>query len=168
MPRDHARIQVARWHDDDFKALAPDAQHMYDTILSQPGLSYAGVIDYFPTRLATLAKGNTAKRVSVAIEKLSVARFVVVDEATAELLIRSFVRHDGVLARTNMGKAVARAFGRIMSPALRSAVLDELARAYNEGGSHSGLSGFAEIEPYAMADVIDRASRMPSAMASGM
>lgn len=168
MPRDHARLQVARWHDQDFRGLSPDAQHMYDTILSQPGLSYAGVLDYFPSRLATLAKGNTAKRVTTSVEKLVVARFVVVDEASAELLIRSFVRHDGVLARANMGKAVARAFGRILSPKVRSAVLDELARAYNEGKSHSGLSGFSEIDPDAMAEVIDRASRMPSAMASGM
>ena len=167
MARDHARIQVARWHDDDFRALQPDAQHMYDTILSQPGLSYAGVLDYIPSRLATLAKGNSAKRVTVSVEKLVVARFVVVDEATAELLIRSFVRHDGVLARTNMGKAVARAFGRIMSPKLRSAVVDELARAYNEGESHSGLSGFADINPDAMADVIERAERIASPMASG-
>lgn len=162
MARDHARIQVARWRDDDFRSLAPDAQHMYDTILSQPGLSYAGVIDYFPGRLATLSKGNTATKVSAAVKKLSVARFVVVDEDTAELLIRSFVRHDGVLARTNMGKAVARAFGRITSPDIRSAVLDELARAYAEGASHSGLSGFAELEADAMADVIDRAERVAS------
>ena len=168
MARDHARLQVSRWHDRDWRGLSPDAQHMYDTILSQPGLSYAGVLDYFPGRLASLAKGNTPKRVAVAIEKLVVARFVVVDEATAELLVRTFVRHDGVLARVNMGKAVARAFGRIMSPKVRNAVLDELARAYNDGESHVGLSGFAEIEPDYMAEVIDRASRIPSSMASGM
>ncbi|MFI5426080.1 hypothetical protein [Aeromicrobium sp. UC242_57] len=135
---------------------------MYDTILSQPGLSYAGVLDYIPGRLASLAKGNSAKKVEASVEKLVVARFVVVDEATAELLIRSFVRHDGVLARANMGKAVARAYGKVLSPKVRNAVLDELARAYNEGESHSGLSGFADIEPDAMADVIERAERIAS------
>lgn len=162
MARDHARIQVRRWHDPDFRSLAADAQHMYDTILSQPGLSYAGVLDYIPGRLASLAKGNSAKKVEASVEKLVVARFVVVDEATAELLIRSFVRHDGVLARANMGKAVARAYGKVLSPKVRNAVLDELARAYNEGESHSGLSGFADIEPDAMADVIERAERIAS------
>ena len=82
MARDHARFHLSIWHDEDFRALSIEAQHTYMTIVSQPGLNYVGVLDYFPGRLATLTNGHTARRVSAAATALARARFVVVDRDT--------------------------------------------------------------------------------------
>lgn len=168
MARDHARIHVSIWHNPDFRALSASAQHAYFTIISQPGLSYAGVLDYFPTRIAALSAGNTPRRVAEAVTKLHTSRFIIVDERTAELLVRTYVRHDGVLGRVNMGKAVARAYGRVMSLDLRRCILTELAKAHRDDPNAQGWVGFSELEPEAMLQVIDQSAAMQSPMASGM
>ena len=168
MPRDHARIQTARWRDGDWRGLPVDAQWTYDTILSQDGVSYVGVIDYFPGRIAALAKGMTARRVEAAVRVLEDERFVVIDRDTSELLARTFVRHDGVLARVNMGKAMGRALAKVVSLDVRQAILDELARCYRDDMKAAGWDGFAELYPDDFETVAAMASRMPLRMASGM
>lgn len=160
MARDHARFYLSIWNDKDFRALTVEAQHAYMTLVSQPGLSYAGVLDYFPGRLATLTNGHTARRVSTAVTSLSRTRFVVVDRDTSELLVRTYVKHDGVLNRANMGKAVARAFGRVTSPNLRAAIVDELAKAFRRDPRLAGWVGIRELDDDLMAQVEAMASQM--------
>lgn len=164
MPRDHARILTARQRDRDWRALTVDAQWAYDQALMSEGISYVGVIDYFPGRLAAFAKNMTGKRVETAVKVLEDARFVVVDRDTAELCVRTFVRHDGVLARVNMGKAMGRALAKVVSLDVRDAILDELARCYAEDTKAPGWDGFAELFPDDMAEVEAMASRMASGM----
>jgi hypothetical protein len=168
MARDHARIQTSRQRDRDWRDLTVDAQWTYDQVLSSEGLSYVGVIDYFPGRIAALAKGMTGKRVETAVKALEEARFVVVDRDTSELCARTFVRHDGVLARVNMGKAMGRALAKVVSLDIRAAILDELARCYQADHEASGWTGFAELFPDDFGVVTSLASRMPLRIASGM
>lgn len=163
MARDHARFQLSIWHDPDFRALPLEAQHAYMTVISQPGLSYVGVIDYIPSRIASLTAGHTVRRVSAAIRALSDSRFVIVDRDTAELLVRTYVKHDGVLDRTNMGKAVARAFTKVMSLHLRDSILEELAKVYRRDQGLAGWAGVKEIDADLMEQVTTVASRMASA-----
>ena len=54
MARDHARVLVSIWGDDDWRDLPAAAQRIYIVALSQPGLSYAGVTPYLPGRWANL------------------------------------------------------------------------------------------------------------------
>lgn len=168
MARDHARLQTARNRDRDWRDLTVDAQWAYDTVLTQEGITYVGVLDYFPGRIAALAKGMTAKRVETAVRGLEEGRFVVVDRDTQELCVRTFVRHDGVLARANMGKAMGRALAKVVSLDVRDTVLDELAKCYRDDNTASGWDGFRELFPDDFDDVVARASRMPLRMASGM
>lgn len=168
MPRDHARIQTARWRDSDWRGLTVDAQWTYDAVLSQEGISYVGVLDYFPGRIADLAAGMTAKRVESAVKLLESERFVILDRNTQELCARTFVRHDGVLARVNMGKAMGRALARVVSMDVRSAVIDELAKCYRDDMKAAGWQGFAELFPDDFGVVIERASQMSLRIASGM
>ena len=124
MARSHARIYTAIWKDDDFLALSPEAQRFFFLVLSQPGVSFCGVLALTIRRWATLAKGSTIKSVTKAVEELQDARFVVVDWDTEELWIRSFVRWDGVL--TGGPKVLTRMWGDfdlIASPALRTLFL---------------------------------------------
>lgn len=153
MARDHARIQTAIWRDPDFRALRLEAQHTYLALASQQALTYAGVIDHRPGRLASLSEGTTTRKVEAALALLIDRNFIVVDRQTEELLVRSYVRHDGVMARVNMGKAVGRAIDQIVSLALRRAVLVELARLHSERPDLAGWQGLADLNPDAMAGV---------------
>lgn len=168
MPRDHARIQTARQRGRDWRGLTVDAQWTYDQALTSEGISYVGVIDYFPGRIAALAKGMTAKRVDIAVKVLEEARFVVIDRETSELCVRTFVRHDGVLARVNMGKAMGRALAKVVSIDVREAIIDELARCYRDDNDAAGWDGFRDLFPDDFETVHAMASRMPLRIASGM
>ena len=52
--------------------------------------------------------------------------FIVVDRATEEVLVRSFVKHDGLMDQWNMAAAVARTFSAVASKPLRGAIVHEL------------------------------------------
>jgi hypothetical protein len=114
------------WVDDDWRALSARAQWCYVLVLSQPDLSYAGVIPYRPGRWARLAGGVTASGVEQAVAELETCRYVLVDRETGELLVRSFVRNDGVLRSPNLVKAMWNAYREIVSAPLREALDVEL------------------------------------------
>jgi hypothetical protein len=151
-------MQTALWHGEDWRALSTDAQWAYHALCEADALSYAGVIDYRPGRLAALAKDMTTRRVETAVKALEKTRHLIVDRGTEELLVRTYVRHDGVLDRRNMGKAVGRALARVVSLDLRTAVIVELGRHYGEKPRLEGWNGLAELYP----DVMDRITAMAS------
>ena len=164
MARNFARIYTRIWHDRDFRALRTDAQHAYFAILSSPDLSHVGLTDYIPQRIAGLTADGNKRRSTAALTELDAARFIIVDESTAEMCIRSLVRHDGLFDRVNMGKAAARAFGKVLSLEIRDALIDEMARLYWDSEDLSGWHGFADIDPDAFELVTKSASRMASGM----
>ena len=158
MARDHSRIRLSIWTDPAFLALDRDAQRMYLVLVSQPRLSYCGVLDYVPARLARLAPDEDEASVDHAVKLLEADRFVVVDRSTQELLIRSFVRHDGLLKTPNVTKAMVSARALVMSEQLRDVIDAELARAYQEDPTMAGWAGsgsqpggllVADVELYA-------------------
>ena len=167
MARDHARIYTAIWNDPDWRKLDQPAQHMYLMLTSQPRLSYCGMLDFLPSRLAQLVTGLTEAKVREAIRRLERSKFVVLDRETHELLVRSYVRHDGVLARRNMGNAVARALGMVQSQTIRESVLHELARIFAEDSTLAGWDGFKDYDPIAYAMACDMASAMQWPMPTG-
>lgn len=156
MARDHARIKTSIWDDPDFLALRSAEQHAYLALTSNKGLSYCGVIDFIPSRFDHLSSDLTPSKFARSIAGLRAARFVVLDERTQELLLRSYVRHDGVLDRVNMGKACGTAFEAVVSRSIRAAIGDELARLLGERPDLPGWAGLASTSPTA------------HAMASGM
>lgn len=147
MPRDHARIQTRVWNDRDWRSLTIAAQHMYWTLCAQPRLSYCGVMDWWPSRIATLTKDADEQGVFAAVKELLDADYVLLDAETNEILIRSYVRHDRVLERANMGKAMGRALEQVVSMDLHDAVIRELARLYKDDKSLPGFQGFKELYP---------------------
>jgi hypothetical protein len=168
MARDHARIKTSRQRDTEWRGVSVNAQWTYDAVVTSEALSYVGVIDYRPGRIAALAKGQTPKKVETGVKELEAARFVVVDWQTEELLVRTYVRHDGVLARVNMGKAMGRSLAKVVSLDVREAVMAELAKCYRDDKKAAGWVGFAELFPDDFEVVKAMASRMPLRMASGM
>lgn len=168
MARSEARIQTSIWSDEAFLALPALAQRLYFLLLAQPGLSYCGVLPYRPRRWAQLAVDTSEGTVKKAVAALAGAgRFVVVDSATDELMVRTFVRHDGVLGQPNMIVAMAHDFLAIDSTALRSVVLEQLpedfpawfADAFPKGSKKGLPEGFlkAYAQWFADAHVRERA-----------
>ena len=151
MARDHARVKTSIWEDADFLGLKVAEQHLYLALMSNKGLSRVGVVDYIPNRFDHLAIDLTAAKFSRAIAGLCESRFVVLDERTQELLLRSYVRHDGVLDRVNMGKAVGTAFEAVVSARIKRAIGDELARIMREDPSLAGWMGLGDTSPKAHA-----------------
>ena len=128
MPRDHARIRTDMWADDHWRGLSPGAQWLYLLVLSSPSLNHAGVADWRPSRIAKLARTLTADAVRKYADELARERFIITDDETEEMLVRSFLRHDGVLVNPNLWKSVGTAFADVYSPALKAAVATECAK----------------------------------------
>lgn len=165
MARDHARFQTAVWNDFDWRRLPQGAQHTYWMLASHPDLSYCGVIDYLPGRWIDLASDLTEPKLKAAIRHLERAKYVVVDRKTHELLVRSFIRHDKILARRNMGNACGRALGLVHSTLIRDAVLAELARLWLEDSSRDGWAGLKDYDAIAFDMTCAMASDMERSMA---
>lgn len=147
MARDHARIYVAIWADPDFRALERDPQRMYLLLVSQARLTYCGALDYLPGRLATLGADEDQASVNRAVRVLEAKRFVVVDRETQEVLVRSFIRHDGLLKTPNVVKAMLKDRAALLSDSLRDVVDAELKRAYGEDPKLAGWKAFKVAQP---------------------
>src|SRR4051812_3937358 len=115
MARDHARIQVSVWDDPDWLKLDQSAQHLYWMLASHKDLSYCGVLPYLPGRWCRLSDGLTSPKRRAGAPILERAKYVVIARDRSELLVRSFTRHEKILARRNMGNACARALGNVHS-----------------------------------------------------
>lgn len=126
MARDHARVLVSIWGDADWRELPAAAQRLYILALSQPELSYAGVVPYLPGRWSGFCSDTSQPAIRRGIATLVDRRYVVLDDSTDELFLRTFVRHDNVLRFPNVAVSMARAFRQISSPTIRSAFLEEL------------------------------------------
>lgn len=146
MARDHARILVSIWNDDDFRDLDVHGQHLYLLLATHPHLSYCGVMDWWPGRLAALTRGVDEAHVYGAVKTLIDADFVHLDVDTSELLVRSYVRYDGVMDRPNMGKAMMSALGRVTSREVRDLVHRELGRLRRESPMLGGFKGVEEVD----------------------
>lgn len=128
MAREFAKINAAIWQDDEWRDLPPMAQYLYFLILTDPDLSYCGVSDWRPNRIAPKASGLTVAAVQAAAVILTDARLLVIDEGTEEVLVRSFLRHDGVMAHNKLCVSAAMAYGAVASNAIRGVIVHELNR----------------------------------------
>ena len=149
MARDHARIKTMIWDDPDFQKLKIDEQHAYFALLSNKGLSRCGVADFIPSRYEHLASDMTPTRFRAAMKGLRRANFVVIDDRTQEILVRSYVRHDGVLDRVNMGKATGTAFESVVSDEIKRAIGAELRTLLSVKPDLPGWIGLADTSPMA-------------------
>lgn len=128
MAREHARLLTRIWSDEDWRARSMAAQWLYKLLLSQATINNAGVLPLQPSKWSRGAADVTLPVVEAALEELAAARFVVVDRDTEEVLVRSFVRNDGVAKIPNVLKSALRQAEQIESPKLRTALAAELRR----------------------------------------
>lgn len=128
MARTHARILCSIWDDEDFRALRTEAKYLYVLLLSQRSINHAGVLPMTLQRWANCAPNVGIDDVKRWLGELSDTRFVVVDYDTDELLVRSFVRNDGVAKQPNILKAALREAITVQSTKVALVLADELDR----------------------------------------
>jgi len=132
MARDRATINTAIWTSDDYRDLDVAEQHMYKLLMTHPDMNYVGVVDWRPGRIAAMTAGATAASVRAAAESLQAKRYVFIDDGTEEILVRSFLRHDGLLKQPKLSISMVNAYGAVASRNIRKVITHELQRLIRE------------------------------------
>ena len=141
---------------------------VYFGLCSSRDLSWCGVAPLLPKRLVRNSRGLTERKVSAALDRLDRDRFIVIDSATDELAIRTFIRHDEVMKQPNVVKAMGEAMKRVHSERLYEVIVDELGRDYYDHPNYSGWNTLRETFPKVWAQVEEMGSRNPSVNPSEM
>ena len=133
MARTEARIKCDIWDDEDFRSLTWEAQWLYHAILEQKDLSLCGVLTWTPKRFAKLAKNANASSTKRALDLLRERRYVLVDEETDELWVRTLIKNDRVLDNHNSIVGMSNAFGAIHSKVIRDALVKGVLEGVGKG-----------------------------------
>lgn len=118
--RSYSRFKLEAWTQPEWRALTSSAQRLYMLLLTQPTLTAAGCLPRQPRKWAQLAADTTVESIEQALAELAEARYVLLDDDTEEVLIRTFIHHDGWVANVRRAKAVESAVSRIESTGLRA------------------------------------------------
>lgn len=128
MSRAYAKVNVGLWGDPDFRQLAPAAQHLYLLLWTSPDLSFCGHHDWRPGRLSHLSNGFTEEHTSTVAASLQARHFIVVDNETEEVLIRSWARFDETMKQPRLAISYVKAYAAVYSPTLRAVLVNETAK----------------------------------------
>jgi hypothetical protein len=128
--RDRASIRLDIWADSEWRDLDDVEQFLYFQLLAHPTLSYAGVADWRPGRIAMFSKNGSAAEVRRRAEGLQAHNFVLIDDESEEILVRSFVKHDGLLKQPKLAVSMANAYAAIASRKIREVVAYEVQKQH--------------------------------------
>ena len=126
MAREHANIRLDMWGDVDVRDLSESEQRLYMLLMSHPKTNRAGVSEWHPGRLSQFARDTTPESIVVTAAGLVERLFLVIDETTEEVLIRSYIKHDGVLKQPNMTTTMANDYAGVASTVIRGVIAFEV------------------------------------------
>lgn len=132
----YVRVMRSIWTDPDWLELSSRSKMIYLQLISQANISKAGVLPTVPRRWASMYPDLEVDDILAAIEDLTSAGFVLVDEDTEELLVRTYMRYDEMYAQPNGRKAITAATDEIVSSTLRATVEQELEELTGEGSDN--------------------------------
>lgn len=167
MTREYARVRLGIWADPDFRSLTDPAQALYFRLISSPTINLAGVADWRPKRIAALTAGMTAAQVEATASELSTAGYIVVDDATEEVLVRSFIRHDGLIKTPNIAASMVKDYAGVASPTLRGVIVHELTRLHDEDPAMKGWATASKLLSHPAINPSVMPSGNPSTKESG-
>lgn len=132
MAREYAKNWFSMWTDDDFCRQPVIDKLLYNVLLAQPAINYAGVqpINLKRWRKA-LREGDrmpTELDVKAALIRLQRRAYVFTDDDTGETLVRSLMRNDGIDKQPNVMLSALRSTAAVESPILAAVLLSELQR----------------------------------------
>lgn len=140
MARHFGKMLCTLWDDPDFLALSSDAKVLFSAFFSQPDITPAGILPWTERRWRRWLNGD-AERVSVAFDELTAGRYVIADEDTSEVLVRSFIKTDGRLTNGKLAASVAFAVTQIRSDTIAACVQVEHPGKFPRGRAKQVPSG---------------------------
>lgn len=149
MARAYGQIMSAIWNDPEFRALTGDAQRVYLMLVTQAEISSAGTLALTIRRWARYAIDTPSDSLLDSLSELSGQRFVVVDEASEELLVRKFVKWDGGHTNPKRLPAIRAAANAATSPRIRAALAAELDSL---NVSHDITDALSDSQSHALSD----------------
>lgn len=155
MARTFAKLHVGIWSGEAFKALPSQAQRLYIYLFGSARLDDAGTMPWQPGIAARSAPDMTRDIVDTAMCQLRQHRFIVLDEDTDILAVRSYVRNDQILANSKNTTAFVKAWSVLDSDLLKSVIAFEVDRIASENPKLSGLAQCQEILEYPLVDAAD-------------
>lgn len=121
MARTYGLLKVSIWEpNSDFRQLPPLPQWAYVMLISQPQLNNLGIVPYTPERWVRFAIGLTVEDLEGAIDDLEEEGFVIVDRNTAELLVRTFIKHDKVWSQPKLVTNARKLIWEVESETIRN------------------------------------------------
>ena len=128
MARSYAQFSTSMWRNVDFVALPYLLKMVYMLLSSQPDVSAVGVLHLSVTRWAGKSPDTTPEDINWALDGLAARRFIVIDRASEEVLIRAFLRWDNGYKNPKRQPAIRDAANEVESRAIVSALTAEFDR----------------------------------------
>ncbi|MEX1104347.1 MAG: hypothetical protein WED87_08860 [Dehalococcoidia bacterium] len=155
MARSEARLQFGIWRAG-LNGVSPHAKLLYCVLLTEPTLNHSGVGRACLPLWAENA-GLTEEEAGKALRELTDGAWVLVDESTYEVFVRTLIRNDGVAVQPYMLKGALREALLTVSPRIRVALAGELRRLppRQEDGTSKVGKKVTYPDPHATADVLD-------------
>ena len=148
MAREYARYLTRTHRDDDWRQLSSLHHDAYMALASSADISWCGVVPYVPARYAGFSTDlSTSKRVEKVWQELADRDYLILDQTEGELLVRTFIRHDNLLAKPNLTKAMLTAYRKVRSCRIIAAINGELAKLQHDLPKLSGWAVIAEQFP---------------------
>jgi hypothetical protein len=125
MARSHGIVKTTVWEpSSDFRDLTLAGQWCYVMLFSQPAINNVGVLPYVPEKWARYSADLTRRQLDEALDELEANRYLVRDEDTGELLVRTFVKHDRIWKQPNLVKSARREYQAVESERIRRTLAD--------------------------------------------
>lgn len=152
MARNFAKLYVGIWSDERFKALSSQAQRLYIYLFGHQRLDNAGTLVWQPQVAVRAASDLTPQMIDQAMHELRTHRYIILDEDTGLLAVRSYVRNDETLKNSKNTTAFVKAWDTLDSDMLKSVIAHEVDRIADEHPYLPGLEQCAHILGYPLAD----------------
>lgn len=157
--RQYALIHRAILDDPSWRCLTRSQQNLYLLLLLKLSTNLCGVVDWRPKKLAVNASDMTVETIEADAVVLEKKLYIVRDEDTDEVLIRSFLRNDAPLKSSKTAIAVRSSYTDTASSNLRGVIVFELQRLYKE---QRDWQGWDQVR-----DLLDLPSIDPRRIVSG-
>lgn len=167
MARSYAKLYGAIWRDPDWRALDAHAQRLYLLIVSQPEITNCGVVPYVPVRWSRMAADTPLELLFALAEELERHRFIVVDDTTSEVLVRSFVKHDKVAEQPKLVPAALRQYDEIQSSVIRTTLANSYPDLFQLRPEETPAKKATDSHPEAYGEAYAEGYREPYARARG-
>ena len=157
--RQYALIHRAILDDPSWRCLTRSQQNLYLLLLLKLSTNLCGIVDWRPKKLAVNASDMTVETIEADAVVLEKKLYIVRDEDTDEVLIRSFLRNDAPLKCSKTAIAVRSSYTDTASSKLRGVIVFELQRLYRE---QRDWQGWDQVR-----DLLDLPSIDPRRIVSG-